>query len=288
MTKCRFGGCSGSLDYEYCFPQWAAGAGLYNNLLDVLLDLAERAKEYQFVFASALLLVFVLVTSSLVGRRRRRRNENDPYADARLRARSLAEQRMLLEGEGGGDPDLDIQDEVDADGKRFLLAQYYSLREEILAQRERSIRIVTLGFTAIPVVIGTGVQLQISELIISGPFIVASIFFLAIYEQSSIMRAGQYIKDYIEPELIHTFTGWERFLEVDPVRRRPEGFFNLAISIVFSMYFAGSAYLAVVALHERWPGLPATAIGAVYLLFFFFALWFIARAPSRSTDPRTA
>lgn len=254
-------------------------------ILDVLAKLAESAREHEFVFASALLFVFVLVATSLLGRRRRRRSKNEPYVDARFRARSPAEQRMILEDGDGANSGLDEHEEVDHEGKRFLLAQYYSLREEILAQRERSIRIITLGFTAIPVVVGTGVQLQITELIISIPFIAACVFLLAVYEQASIMRAGQYIKDYIEPELIGSFSGWERFLEVDPTRRRPEFYFNLAINVVFFIYYWGSAYLGWAALRERWPGFPAPAIIAAYVGFFLFAFWFVARTPSRSTPP---
>lgn len=108
----------------------------------------------------------------------------------------------------------------------FMVIQYQALRVEILAIKERVIRLQIIGITGIPLIIGTGEKDDISAVLIVSPLIVLAFVFMLVFEQGSLMWAGEYIKNNLEIPLCHgDFIGWENWLQLKASRRKAEAFF---------------------------------------------------------------
>ncbi|MCP4698111.1 MAG: hypothetical protein GY862_14850 [Gammaproteobacteria bacterium] len=136
----------------------------------------------------------------------------------------------------------------------FAIKQFEVLRVEILAIKERVIRIQTIGIAGIPLIIGAGQKFDLSAILIVAPLIILVFAFMLVFEQGSLMRAGEYIKKNIETQFCSDrFIGWEHWLEdpdAKPSRRRSETFFALSAHIAFAIYYVIGTILALDALKQ--------------------------------------
>ena len=77
----------------------------------------------------------------------------------------------------------------------FHVIQFQALRAEILGIKERLIKLQLLGITGIPLIFGAGEKYDLSAVLIVSPLIVLAFAFMLVFEQGSLMRAGEYIKN---------------------------------------------------------------------------------------------
>jgi hypothetical protein len=129
--------------------------------------------------------------------------------------------------------------------ENFYVLQFKALRAEILAIKERVIRLQMIGITGIPLIIGAGEKYDLSAVLMISPLITLAFAFMLVFEQGSLMRAGEYIKDNIENHLCPSgLYGWENWLQQKSKRRRAESFFAWSAHIIFAVYFIIGTWLA--------------------------------------------
>ena len=159
--------------------------------------------------------------------------------------------------------------------REFATMQYDALRSEILGIKERVIKLQLLGVAGIPLVIGAGEKYDIKAVIIFGPLIVLVFALILLFEQASLMRAGEYIKDNLEPILANTnLNGWEKWLQMEPKRRKAEKYFAWSAHIAFGVYFVIGIIFSYNLLVKINTALSFAVIGA-YCGGFILALYLV-------------
>jgi len=100
--------------------------------------------------------------------------------------------------------------------------------------------------------------------------------FILVFEQNSLMRAGEYIRTQIEPRLCEaTITGWEKWLEESSQRRYAETFFAWSAFIAFALYFALGTYFAVQSIFAQFGAAIGVALLGIYCGGFVLALYLV-------------
>jgi hypothetical protein len=114
---------------------------------------------------------------------------------------------------------------------------FNSLREEINNQEERALKVQLAAIPGIPFFTAIGQQFQLYLLILTVPIITAISALTVLYIQHSIMRAGQYMREYAERNLKDdSILGWEEFLEKSG-NRQAEAYFLWSLILTFSAYY---------------------------------------------------
>ncbi len=170
--------------------------------------------------------------------------------------------------------------------EEFILLQYQALRNEILGIKERLIKVQLGGITAIPVLIGSGLQYKLWPVVLVSPVITLVFAFMVIFEQTSLMRAGAYLKQKTEEVLVPPgFMGWEAWLELSPKGRLAENFFAWSVHIVFSVYFVlGVSLVYQAATEMHIPVLVAFALISFYVGGFSWALYVVIKYLPKGTS----
>jgi hypothetical protein len=148
----------------------------------------------------------------------------------------------------------------------FVSAQFVTLREEIRETKARLFRIVGFGLVAVPAAQYLGRSYGISYLIPMTPFLVMVIGLMYVAECEALMRAGCYIRNYIEPAFRHEITGWETWLEQSNRVRRVDRFVVMSFLGLFFIYYAATATAATIELGkfiEWWIAGAAYFVGGV-------------------------
>lgn len=162
---------------------------------------------------------------------------------------------------------------------QFLLEEYRALRAEILDTRARLIQFLSIALTGIPLLIGGAKRLEIKFIIIVSPLIVTVSILMLLCEQNNMMRAGNYIKDAIEP--FFRQQGWEHFLKTRSHPYRGSGsFFLTGASLALGIYYLGGsvlAYFELVAIYNETIGKIVAFIygSGFFFLFYFFVTKFL-------------
>ncbi len=132
----------------------------------------------------------------------------------------------------------------------FVLEEYKSLREEILAKMEKNFKTLCLGVGGITVILGFVFEYDINELFFVLPLLIVANAYRYKAETASILNAGEYIRkiensiyrqnsSFSECDTDKAFgdLGWENYLQKDGKRKiyRPHGY---TADIIFgSLYF---------------------------------------------------
>lgn len=165
----------------------------------------------------------------------------------------------------------------------FLTAQFSTLREEIKSTKMRLFSIVALGLISVPVItyLSTHDGMRYVAPMIPYLILVWTILFLS--EQNALMRAGQYIREHIEPKMAGD-NGWESWLEARPHTRTLDKYFHVCFVLVFFVYYFISVGYAVESLWTgEWDkgeigwkmiaGLVTYGIGAVWMVATMLQHW---------------
>lgn len=171
--------------------------------------------------------------------------------------------------------------------REFLILQYNTLRQEIQAGKASIIRLLSLGISGIPVLVGAGEKYNLDLLIYASPIITIVFILMLLHQQNGIMIPGRYIRLYIEPKL---FTGanigWERFLEMEIYNRRAEQLFSYAVRTTFVIYYLGGTFFAFLRLKAEFGDTASIFVTSAYLGLFAVAFYFVYQNyPTGTTRP---
>lgn len=128
----------------------------------------------------------------------------------------------------------------------FLLHEYQTLRKEIETSKSNMFKLVVGGAAIIPAAQSLAINYSIGVLTLALPLIVVVLILLFLTENHSVMRAGTYILEKIEPR-VEGKAGWETWLNSEKgghSRRTVDKLLIFAFSILAAAYFMLSVVLA--------------------------------------------
>ncbi|MEK6643320.1 MAG: hypothetical protein AABZ08_05375 [Planctomycetota bacterium] len=152
----------------------------------------------------------------------------------------------------------------------FMKQQYLTLRDEIRASKARIFILLILGTLFVPAA-GFAAR-EFSSTYASGsmPFLILVLMLAFVMEQNSIIRAGKYLKDHVEPHIEGVVT-WEAWLERNQKTRDTDRYFFGSFLLVFVLFYTIAATLAVETMAAQWPGQGWYAVVA----YGMGGLWFV-------------
>lgn len=145
----------------------------------------------------------------------------------------------------------------------FVMQQYASLRREIEGQQSRLFWIVVIGLLGLPLLSYFLLSADNRSWVIL-PFFVLVLIILFLAQQSQMMRAGRYIREFLE-ERAGFSPCWETWLESRPELRLMDRHFSASFVVIFFAYF----FLSIgVALHRLWIEAARDASGTHWYYFY--------------------
>ena len=172
------------------------------------------------------------------------------------------------------------------EAKPLLRDEFNSLRMEIKATKARLFWVVLAGLFGIPLLAYIASQGDMFVWLLL-PFSVLVLILVFLSEQSSMMRAGRYIRERIETQP-ETGTGWESWVESLPqFRYMDKSYITCFVLVFFTYYFMTigvalriiltkeSADMTGRGLYWYWlyGAIAAYAIGAVWALYTLAHHW---------------
>lgn len=133
------------------------------------------------------------------------------------------------------------------DRAKFLELEYQTLRNEIEKSKENMFKLVVGGAAVIPAAQSLANTYSIGTITIALPLVVVVLVLRFLAENHSMMRAGTYILEQIEPS-VEGSGGWETWLNSTKDRfstRTVDKMLIFAFSVLASCYFIVSVVLAV-------------------------------------------
>ncbi len=159
----------------------------------------------------------------------------------------------------------------------FMRQQYITLREEIREGKARIFKLLVLGTLLIPAAGFVASEHGSTFASASMPFMVLVLMLAFVLEQNSIVRAGRYLKENIEPH-VHGIVGWERWLESNPRIREVDRFFFGSFLVIFFLFYAIATGSALKGISSQWydhywyAGV-GYAVGGVWFIIVLFRHW---------------
>lgn len=126
----------------------------------------------------------------------------------------------------------------------FLKQQFVTLREEIKEGKARIFRLLILGALLIPAAGFVAHEYGSTFAVSSMPFVILVLMLDFIVEQNSIVRAGRYLREHIEPH-VKDVTGWESWLETQRSHREVDRLFFGTYLLVFFIFYATASGAAI-------------------------------------------
>ncbi len=149
------------------------------------------------------------------------------------------------------------------DRNAFVMQEFISLRREIEGQQMRLFWIVVIGLLGLPLLSYFLISASSRTGIIL-PFFVLVLIVLFLTQQSQMMRAGRYIREFVEKD-VDFMPGWESWLESRPELRLMDRHFSACFIVIFFAYYFLSIALA---LHLLWSEAAADASGTYQYYFY--------------------
>jgi hypothetical protein len=162
---------------------------------------------------------------------------------------------------------------------RFLELEFVTLRKEIEEANTRAFQLMLGGVTVIPGIQYLAKTFELDAITLGLPMLILVIALLFLAQNLTIMRAGRYIREQIEP-FIPDIVGWEAWLEKaeqGPGRRIYDKLLTNSFYLLYLMYYCFSVYLARMAAAVLFSGAVSTiilvfysavGIGMVFLIFW--------------------
>jgi hypothetical protein len=130
---------------------------------------------------------------------------------------------------------------------RFLELEYQTLRSEIEKSKGNMFKLLVGGAAVVPAAQSVAATYSIGAITIALPLIVVVLVILFLAENHSMMRAGTYILEEIEPN-VEGHGGWETWLHTSSAQMRKrtvDKMLIFAFAVLASCYFTVSVVLAV-------------------------------------------
>lgn len=165
----------------------------------------------------------------------------------------------------------------------FMKQQYVTLRDEIRSSKSRVFFILVIGTLFVPLVAFAATEFSSAYTSASLPFILLVLMLAFVMEQNSIVRAGKYLREHVEPRLEGHPT-WESWLESNGRLREVDKYFFASFLIVFLVFYAAAAGLGFEALMEQvrdrggigydhWCGLAGYFVGGFWFVIVWLSHW---------------
>ena len=163
------------------------------------------------------------------------------------------------------------------DKREYLSQQFQTLRREIEGHQTRAFWTVVMGLLGIPALSYFLISAEI-PVWMAMPFFLLVLMVLFLAQQNFMMRAGRYIREYIETQIDYS-PGWEAWIESRPVYRVMDRQFAGALLVLFFLFYFLLIGLALNRLFSAAMGDPAIGgwmvfwgAAVVYGIATFFAL----------------
>ncbi len=167
--------------------------------------------------------------------------------------------------------------------EEFMKQQYLTLRDEIRSSKSRVFFVLVLGTLLVPIMTFAAQAANSSYVSASLPFIMLVLMLAFVMVQDSIVRAGKYLREHVEP-LIEGHPTWETWLESNVRFREVDKYFFASFLIVFLVFYAAGASLGFESLlkdvrdhggsgHEHWYALGGYAVGGFWFLVVWLSHW---------------
>jgi hypothetical protein len=121
------------------------------------------------------------------------------------------------------------------DKNEFIAQQFATLRHEIEGQQVRAFWIVVIGLLGIPALSYFLLRSE-SQIWMALPFFLLVLIVLFLAQQNHMMRAGRYIREFIEPN-VNFSPGWEEWIESRPELRVMDKQFSSCFVVMFFLYY---------------------------------------------------
>lgn len=177
---------------------------------------------------------------------------------------------------------------INIESQRFLELQYLALRKEIEVSKANMFKLVVGGAAVIPAAQSLANTFSIGAITLALPLIVVVLVLLFLTENHSMMRAGTYILEKIEPN-IEGVTGWETWLNAangNAGKRTVDKLLIFAFSVLAASYFMVSVVLAARYALQEFGHQGQYLIGGAYIvvgLVLVFVLYSHAQTDTKST-----
>ncbi len=137
--------------------------------------------------------------------------------------------------------------------EEFMKQQYLTLRGEIRSCKARIFVLLVLGAVLIPAAAVAAQAFGATYATASMPFVTLVLMIAFVTEQNSIIRAGRYISEHVEPHMENVVT-WECWLKSNHKLRDTDRYFFASFLLVFMLFYAVGAGLAIESLASMWGG----------------------------------
>ena len=116
------------------------------------------------------------------------------------------------------------------------------------------------------------------------PFILLVLMIAFVMEQNSIVRAGRYLKEHVEPH-IEGVVSWENWLESNHRLRDADRYFFGSFLLVLMLFYAIGSGLAIESLatfskqnswfgeYNMWYGAAGYCVGGLWFLIVWIGHW---------------
>lgn len=131
--------------------------------------------------------------------------------------------------------------------EKFIELEYVTLRKEIEISKANMFKLIVGGAAIVPAAQSLATTYDIGAITLALPLIVVVLVLMFLTENHSVMRAGTYILEQIEPRVVGD-GGWEIWLNAARGRiktRTVDKLLIFAFSVLASCYFVVSVVLAV-------------------------------------------
>jgi energy-coupling factor transporter transmembrane protein EcfT len=150
----------------------------------------------------------------------------------------------------------------------FMKQQFLTLRDEIKDSKTRIFWLMMIGIVLVMVAGYLAAEHPKAFANAAIPFLLLGVMLAFISEQNNIARAGRYLRETVEPEIVN-LKGWEHWLETKPRLREVDHAFVIGFSVLFLVFFAISASLTLVQLDKNGYELFVWAAAGSYILGAF-------------------
>lgn len=167
--------------------------------------------------------------------------------------------------------------------EEFMKQQYLTLREEIRSSKWRVFIVLVMGTLLVPIVAFAAQKFEFSYASASLPFLMLVLMLAFVMEQNSIVRAGKYLREHVEPRLEGHPT-WETWLESNGRLREVDKYFFASFLIVFLIFYAATSVQGFNSMlsdvrdrggigYDHWYALGGYAVGGLWFIGVWLSHW---------------
>lgn len=159
--------------------------------------------------------------------------------------------------------------------EEYLVQQFLTLRREIEGQQTRVFWIIVIGLLGMPL-LGYLLLSATTPIWMTLPFLLLVLIVLYLTEQNHMIRAGRYIRDYIETQVDFS-PAWEGWLQSHAELRVVDKHFSSCFVVLFFLYYfltiAFSLYRLTVAAFDSTTSADWALVYGAAVTYAIATIW---------------